>query len=162
VNEQTPTLRQATNEDAAHVRELVFGVLREYGLVPDPEGTDADLGDIEAHYQQRNGRFDVLVDADGTLLGCVGLYPLDPTTIELRKMYLAPSARGRGLGRQLLQHAVREARALGFDRMTLETASVLKEAIALYRRCGFEPFDTGHTSDRCDGAMQMRLDEPEE
>jgi putative acetyltransferase len=143
-------LRPATNADAPAVRELVFGALREFGLTPDPAQTDADLADLEAAYLWRGGRFDLLIGPGGELLGTVGLYPVDGQTVELRKMYLRPEARGRGYGRLLMDHALAEARKLGFRRMTLETASVLRDAIAMYTRFGFRPFVAEHRSPRCD------------
>jgi putative acetyltransferase len=152
-----PILRPATNADAAAVRELVFGVLREFGLKPSPGDTDADLDDLEAAYHRRGGRFDVLVTPDGAVIGSVGLYPVDPTTVELRKMYLQVSARGRGLGRRLLDHALAEARRMGFARMTLETASVLTDAVALYERYGFRPYAAAHRSSRCDASYALPL-----
>jgi putative acetyltransferase len=150
-------LRPATNADAPAVRELVFAVLREFGLRPDPAQTDADLADLENSYHSRGGRFDLLIGPEGDLLGTVGLYPVDESTVELRKMYLRPDARGRGHGRRLLDHALREARAIGFKRMTLETASVLEDAIAMYVRYGFRPFEAELHSSRCDQTYVLDL-----
>jgi putative acetyltransferase len=73
-------------------------------------------------------------------------------------MYLHPDARGRGLGKLLLERALGQARALGFRRVELETAGVLEAAIALYRRYGFEPFDKPHVAARCDQAFALELD----
>ena len=103
------TIRSATNDDRERVAELVFGVLAEYGLEPDPETTDADLQDIEANYLQRGGLFEVIEDG-GNMLGSVGLYPINKTTCELRKMYFIPSARGLGLGKYVLESAIARAR----------------------------------------------------
>ena len=150
-------LRPATDADAATVRDLVFGVLHEYGLKPSPQDTDADLYDIDASYHQRGGRFDVLVGPAGAIVGSVGLFPVDRSTVELRKMYLHRDARGRGYGRRLLEHAVAEAKRLGFRRVTLETAFVLKEAVALYTRYGFRPYTPDHMSGRCDQAFELIL-----
>jgi putative acetyltransferase len=152
-----PRLRPATNADGTAVRELVFGVLREYGLKPDPADTDADLNDLEASYPARGGLFDVLETSDGRIVGSVGVYPLGPGVCELRKMYLSPPARGRGQGKRLLDHALAAARAKGFRRVVLETASVLKEAIALYRRYGFKPHQAEHVSSRCDQTYSLDL-----
>jgi putative acetyltransferase len=150
-------LRPATNADSPAVRDLVFAALREYGLSPDPDGTDADLRDIESSYPRRGGAFDVLEASHGRILGCVGLYPLGVETCELRKMYLAPGARGCGLGRRLLDAALTTAKKLGFRFVTLETASVLKEAIALYTRYGFKPYTPDHMSKRCNQAYALDL-----
>jgi GNAT superfamily N-acetyltransferase len=145
-------LRAATNADARAIKELVFTVLEEYGLQPDPDGTDADLNDIEGSYFYSGGCFDVLVDTSGAIVGSIGLYPIDSATCELRKMYLSREARGQGLGKRLLEHALARAKEIGFRRVTLETASALKEAIALYKRYGFQPYRSPHLSPRCDTA----------
>jgi putative acetyltransferase len=150
-------LRSATNADSNAIKELVFGVLREYGLRPDPDETDADLNDIEASYLHSGGCFEVLVDSRGAIIGSVALYPMDSITCELRKMYLSKQVRGQGQGRRLLEHALERAKKLGFRRMVLETASVLKEAIALYRKYGFQPYQAAHLCERCDGAYVLDL-----
>jgi putative acetyltransferase len=152
-----PRLRSATNADCQPVRDLVYAVLAEYHLQPDPTCTDADLKDIEQSYLQRGGVFYVLEDKDGAVIGSYGLYPTQPDTCELRKMYLHRDYRGRGLGRGLLEDALANARRLGFARMTLETASVLKEAIRLYESYGFTPYQPEHLSCRCDQAYLLEL-----
>lgn len=151
------TWRPARTADANALRGLIFGILREYGLQPSPDGTDADLADVEVGFAQQGGWFEVLLDAEQTIVGSVGLFPLRPGTLELRKMYLAAPHRGRGLGRALLDRALTEARRRGAVRVTLETATVLKEALALYERAGFrrQPF-APHVC-RCDVVMDLEL-----
>ena len=151
-------LRTAVEEDGEAVRLLVFGVLAEYGLQPDPEGTDADLKDVAVSYQKPGGVFDVLTDEAGEIVGTVGIFPVTKDTCELRKMYLAPRARKQGQGKRLLDHALLEAIAKGFRRMELETASVLVEAVALYERYGFRPFEPEHMVARCDCAYYLELE----
>ncbi len=152
-----PRLRPATNSDCEPVRNLVFTVLDEYGLKPDPGCTDADLDDIEQSYLVRGGVFRVLEDKDGAIIGSYGLYPTEPGVCELRKMYLRREHRGQGRGRRLLEDALTCARQAGFRRITLETASVLKEAIRLYERYGFKPSKADHLSCRCDQAYVLDL-----
>lgn len=162
-------LRSAVHGDEAAVQAIVFGVLRAYGLSPDPELTDADLADLEAAYVLQGGRFSVLEAASSgagqngwQIIGTVGLLPLPghPTVGELRKMYLHPDWRGRGLGKRLLERALADAPELGFQEIVLETASVLAEAVALYRRYGFEPLDVlpGHApAARCDMVLGRKV-----
>ena len=150
------TIRSATNDDRERVAELVFGVLGEYGLEPDPETTDADLQDIEANYLQRGGLFEVIEDG-GNMLGSVGLYPVNKTTCELRKMYLIPSARGLGLGKYVLERVIARARALGFKRIVLETSSKLIAANRLYNKFGFKPMASDHLASRADQAYKLDL-----
>lgn len=67
-------------------------------------------------------------------------------------MYLSPECRGRGYGKRLLEDALGKASELEYQAVFLETASVLKEAISLYVKYGFEPFEAPHLSSRCDQA----------
>src|SRR5687768_15344393 len=131
-------IRSATNDDCERVAELVFGVLAEFGLESDPDTTDADLLDIEANYLGRGGLFGVIEDAHANLLGSFGLYPINKTTCELRKMYFIPSVRGFGLGKYVLQLAIMRAKKLGFKEIVLETSSKLITANHLYRQFGFK------------------------
>lgn len=151
------SVRPATNADSENVKALVFGVLREYGLESDPDGTDADLSDIEANYIRAGGAFEILEDDRGNLLGTVGLFPMDETTVELRKMYFDKTLRGRGFGKKVLERMIERARGLGFKKIYLETASVLREAIGLYEKYGFEPTVEGIHSRRCDAAYFLDL-----
>src|SRR5207249_401801 len=68
-----------------------------------------------------------------------------------------PGARGHGHGRRLLEHAVDRARHLGFERITLETATNLTTAIAMYTRFGFQPHTPDHMASRCDLAFFLDL-----
>lgn len=148
--------RPATNRDGEQIKQIVFGVLREYNLEPDCAGTDADLNDIEANYIARGGLFEVLETAAGEIVGTVGLYPMTADTVELRKMYFAREIRGLGLGKAALQRMIERAAGLGFKRIYLETNTRLKEAIALYRKFGFTETDEKHAA-RCDQAFILDL-----
>jgi putative acetyltransferase len=152
-------LRPATDADATPVQELIFSILLDYGLTPDPQGTDADLAAPATFYRAAGGGFDVLHDTmTGRIVGTVGLKPMDARTMELRKMYLHRDCRGRGLGRLLLNHAIRRTREAGFPRLYLDTASVLHQAISLYQRSGFRACHEGHLSPRCDRRFELLLD----
>jgi putative acetyltransferase len=150
-------LKIAHNTDSKQITDLVYGVLKEYGLKPDPACTDADIKDIESSYFGRGGTFFVLEAEDGSIVGAYGLYPIDGQTCELRKMYLHKAHRGKGLGKFLLEDALSKAGQLGFKKMILETASVLKEAIALYKSYGFAEYKPDHLSSRCDQAFSLML-----
>ena len=150
-------IRPATNADAEAIRTLIFGVLEEYGLLAEHEGVDADLKDIEGNYIARGGMFDLVLDVGGQLIGTVGLYPRNDDVAELRKMYLAKRARRKGIGKMLLELALGRARELGFERIELETSSKLVEAIGLYSRYGFRPFQPEHIACRCDQAWALDL-----
>lgn len=147
--------------DAEAIRGLVRTVLSEMGLRRDADADDDDLRDLAASYLSRGGTFDLALDAHGQAVGCCGVYPLngrrDSPACELRKMALLPAWRGQGLGRRLLERAVAFARGRGYERIELDTASSLKEAIALYRSTGFRPLLRPHAGPRCDLAFALDL-----
>ncbi len=149
-------IRSASNGDCERVQNLVFGILREYGLKPDLNGTDKDIADIEGHYTNRGGIFEIIENEAGELLGTCGLYPMNNETIELRKMYFSPKLRGQGFGKKTLQRMIEKSRELGYQKIYLETATILKEAVHLYEKFGFEPIDEKHTP-RCDAAYCLDL-----
>ena len=86
-----------------------------------------------------DGRGAFLVAARaGRLVGCGAVRRIEERTGEIKRMFVCPEERGRGLGRALLAALETEARALGIARLVLETGARQPEAIALYRRAGFE------------------------
>jgi putative acetyltransferase len=149
-------LRDYSPGDEEEVFRIVQKVLAGYGLSTNPEETDADLRDIRASYLSDGGAFRIL-EYDGRIVGSYGLYPTTRQSCELRKMYLLPQLKGRGLGKKMMDDAFRVAKDLGFVEMTLETNSCLKEALGLYRKYGFTDFTPSHLSDRCDLAMRRTL-----
>lgn len=149
-------IRLATNSDIDGIKTVVFGVLKEYGLEPDPNTTDKDLDSIEAHYSENGGYFGVVEECN-CIVATIGLYRVDEITCELRKMYALPDHRGKGLGKRLMEFALNKAKEMGFKRVVLETASPLNEAIGLYKRFGFQEFEPEHMSPRCDQAMELYL-----
>jgi putative acetyltransferase len=79
----------------------------------------------------------LLARLDGELVGCGSVRLLDPGTAEIKRMFIRPGARGRGVGRALLTALEGEARALAARRLVLETGDRQPEALALYQRDGF-------------------------
>ena len=151
-------LRDAISGDEAEIRFVVATVMAEYGLSADLESNDADLDDVVASYGARGGSFRVVASAEGAIVGCGGLYPIDERDAEIRRMYFLPEARGHGLGRILLEELLAFAKERRFERVVLETASVLKAAISLYRQRGFVPVARERPAIRqCDQAYVLLL-----
>lgn len=149
------TLIRANNSYTTVMKQLVFDVLVEYGLKPG--AIDFCLDDVEKHYFERGGYFVVILDENAKVVATGGLYPLENGSLELRKMYLLAANRGKGLGQWLLTNLLEKARELGFKRVELDTASVLKEAISLYKKNGFQLFESDHIVARCDQAYELIL-----
>jgi len=83
------------------------------------------------------GAFLVVRDDEGVAIGCGGVKLLDPRTAEIKRMWLAPAGRGRGVGVQLLEALEQAARDLGATLGRLDTNEALDTALALYRRHGW-------------------------
>jgi len=105
-------------------------------LYPEPGATHFQLTPQEV--ADGRGTF-LVVYLDGTPVGCGALRFLDADTAELKRMYVSPTARGRGLGRRLLAALEAEARAVGVRQLVLETGVRQAAALALYRATGFNP-----------------------
>jgi molybdopterin-guanine dinucleotide biosynthesis protein A/GNAT superfamily N-acetyltransferase len=112
-------------------RSLVSDTLGEFGFEPDPT-LDPDLDDPAAVYEA----LWVAVAGDD-VVGSVALRRLGPHDVELKRMYLRPSARGRGVGRRLLETALAWAREQGIETVKLDTTDEMKAARHLYEAQGF-------------------------
>ena len=73
----------------------------------------------------------------GKIAGMYGLERVDIDVVELRRMYVGPGHRRKGLARQMLEHAERTAENLGYRRMVLSTSELQQAALAMYRAEGF-------------------------
>lgn len=96
------------------------------------------------------GTFLVALAGNGQVLGCGGVQALDDAAAEIRRMWIAPPARGIGLGREMLRQLEEAARAMGFSQAVLDSNSVLTPAISLYERAGYvptEPFNDNPYAD---------------
>ncbi|WP_010137783.1 bifunctional helix-turn-helix transcriptional regulator/GNAT family N-acetyltransferase [Oceanicola sp. S124] len=100
-------------------------------LSRDPEATDM---------LPPRGSF-LLAMSDGLPIGCVGLKGQGKPVAEIKRLWIAPSARGLGLSRRLMEQVEDRARALGITTLRLDTNSALPEAVALYRNSGWHETD---------------------
>jgi len=83
----------------------------------------------------------LIAELDGDLAGCAGLRRHDQGIAELKRMYVRPTYRRRGLARLLLGAVEDRALALGYRQLILETGSEQPEALALYVASGYQPYE---------------------
>src|SRR5690242_8376767 len=140
----TLDIRRYADGDAADVRALFVRVNRALApaeLVEVFEGYIArslaeEIDCIPDYYGARHGSFWV-ARAAGSLMGMFGLEAAGGGAMELRRMYVDPDARRRGIARAMLAFAENECRRAGAREMVLSTSELQKEALALYQSAGF-------------------------
>jgi putative acetyltransferase len=146
---------QPANRQAA--ANVIKHALAEYGLGWEADGADRDVLEVEKYYLNRGGEFWVIEDR-GEIVGTSAYYPdrRGEKAVEIRKMYLCPKVRGKGLGRHLLGELERSILARGYQEIWIETASVLTAAVKLYEENGYQPA-TGVETLRCDRIYRKDL-----
>jgi putative acetyltransferase len=90
-------------------------------------------------FEPPNGGSFLVGSIDGEAVACGGVARYDETTGEIRRMYVVPEARGRGLSRRVLEALEEEARTLGYAFVRLETGKLQAAAVGLYVSAGFQP-----------------------
>lgn len=127
-----------SKEDLAEIATLFRAYAASLEVDLAYQGFEAELAALPGKYAPPTGRLLLARAPDGTPIGCAALRPLDAAICEMKRLYVAPAGRGRGLGAQLVQALLREAEAIGYREIRLDSLPSMGTAIALYRRHGFE------------------------
>jgi GNAT superfamily N-acetyltransferase len=129
---------EAVDAHSAEALALVQTYLAEISVMF-PDGLDPDRS-VTAEPDELSpphGAFLIVRDDDGAAIGCGGLKLLDPQTAEVKRMWLAPAARGRGLGGAMLEALEHAAGELGATEGRLDTNARFESALALFRGHGW-------------------------
>ena len=130
----------ATAADLAAVRLLFQAYADGLGVDLGYQDFPTELSTLPGKYAPPAGALLLARDAGGTPIGCVAIRPAGADGgCEMKRLYVAPAARGLGLGRALLDAVLGEAARLGYREIRLDTLPTMTEAIAMYRRHGFAP-----------------------
>jgi ribosomal protein S18 acetylase RimI-like enzyme len=131
--------RARSTEDFRAVTRLFGDYAASLGVDLGYQDFAAEVANLPGKYRPPNGELFVGLDVAGEGLGCVALRPMADGDCEMKRLYVAPAARGLGLGRALVAAVVLRAREIGYSRIKLDTLPEMEAALAVYRRAGFAP-----------------------
>lgn len=131
-------LRAETAGQLAQVRALLVDYAASLPHDLAYEHFEEELAALPGAYGLPDGCL-LLARHAGQPVGCVALRQLGPGLCEMKRLYIQPSVRGQGLGRQLVARLLAEARHLGYVRMRLDTLASMIPARTLYESVGFYP-----------------------
>jgi ribosomal protein S18 acetylase RimI-like enzyme len=151
------SFRQAESAaEIAQARELFLEYAQSLGFSLCFQNFDQELANLPGDYAPPDGRL-LLAEFEGQVAGCVALHKLEEGICEMKRLYLRPQFRGKGLGRALANRIIAESRGIGYQRMRLDTVEpVMKDAVGMYRRIGFREISP-YCANPVAGALYMEL-----
>jgi putative acetyltransferase len=146
------TIRTIQPADNQALAVIIRNALAEFGA--NKPGTVYYDVTTDALYElfRQEGSIYYIAEENGVLIGGAGIYPspgLPARTCELVKMYLSPAARGKGIGKLLIEKALQFAAETGYQNVYIETMPELRKAMSVYEKFGFKYLNgpmgnTGH------------------
>jgi putative acetyltransferase len=154
---RTEIIRAHSADHIEHAREL----FKEYEAWLEVDlcfqNFERELAELPGKYAPPDGRLLLAVE-NGEVAGCVALRKFGKGICEIKRLFLRPQFRGKGLGRQLAERIIAEAKQIGYERMRLDTLPPkMNDAIALYRSLGFKEIEP-YYNNPVPGAKFMELD----
>lgn len=130
----------ATAEDWQVVRRLIEEYAASLHVDLGFQNISHELEHLAQEYAAPGGAF-LLAEVAGSAVGCIGLRRFTDEAGEIKRLYIAPAARGRGAGRLLAEAIIAEGRRLGYARLLLDTLPFMQDAQRLYLSLGFRPIE---------------------
>jgi putative acetyltransferase len=144
-------------EEIQEVRKLFEEYVAWLGINLCFQNFDKEVAELPGDYAPPSGRLTLATERDD-VAGCVALRRIGEDVCEMKRLYVRPQFRGRGLGRTLTENLIHEARSIGYKRMRLDTLpGRMDRAIAMYRLLGFKNIEP-YYNNPVEGAAFMELE----
>ena len=131
-------IQASSTEDIQQARQLFEEYAAWLGINLCFQNFDKELAGLPGDYAPPNGRLFLADDGD-EVVGCVALRKIGDRVGEMKRLYVRPAFRGRGLGRALTEKLIAEAKQIGYASLRLDTLpGKMDQAVAMYRSLGFE------------------------
>ena len=156
VPEPFVVIEPSTSLDINRVRELFVEYASWLNVDLCFQGFNEELAVLPGAYARPDGRL-YLAITHGQAAGCITLRRFDASTGEVKRLWVRPSFRGRGLARELVQRVLDSAREVGYSRLVLDTLDTMTDAMALYRSMGFRDIEP-YYDNPLPGPVYMALD----
>lgn len=151
-------LRQAESpEQIALVRELFLEYAQSLDFSLCFQSFEEELAGLPGGYAPPGGRLWLATSSD-VPAGCIALHKLDEEVCEMKRLYVRPQFRGKGLGGILAGRVVADAKEIGYKRLRLDTVEpMMRSAVAMYRKLGFRQI-APYRENPIEGALYMELE----
>jgi len=130
-------VKATSPEEIEKAREIFLQYARSLDFDLSFQGFNSELAGLPGDYAPPGGCLLLAVE-NGETMGCVALRKLEDGICEMKRLFLDPEKRGKGIGRLLAEGVIREAKRRGYNRMRLDTVPSMVSAIRLYRSLGFK------------------------
>jgi ribosomal protein S18 acetylase RimI-like enzyme len=145
-------------EETQQVRKLFEEYVAWLGINLCFQNFDKEVAELPRDYAPPSGRLLLAIEKD-EIAGCIALRRIGEDVCEMKRLYVRPQFRGRGLDRTLTENVIDEARSIGYKRMRLDTLpGKMDRAIAMYRSLGFKNIEPYYNNPVEDAAfMELEL-----
>ncbi len=149
-------IRATSDKDISAARRLFREYEESLDFDLDFQDFERELAGMPGAYVPPTGRLRLAL-LNGEAVGCVAIRNLEGDICEMKRLYVQPAQRRRGIGRMLAEAGVRDARELGYRSIRLDTVPSMTAATELYRSLGFVEIDP-YRYNPLAGAIYMELE----
>lgn len=151
-----PLIIKPAYREVAKVKQLFQEYTEFLGIDLQFQNYDEEFKTLPGEYDLPRGRL-YIAEYDGRLAGCIAMHPYGESVCEMKRLYVRPEFRGKGIASALIKKIISDAGDLHCKALILDTMPFLKSSIALYRRLGFYEIEP-YRYNPMEGALYFRLD----